>query len=118
MTGTAKTFSNFVGRFAGVLVIAFLAACAPKGLPKQSNTAQLDLTPTAFADLPFWTRDRHAGALSAFIRSCPSLLANTDSHIGGHRIKVGDWVPICQAANKLTMGDAQAAQKFFENWRG
>jgi len=116
MIGTAKTVSKFFGRFVGVLVLAFIAACAPKGLPKKSDSAQLNLTPAAFADLPFWTRDRHVEALSAFIRSCPSLLANTDSHIGGHRIKAGDWVPICRAANKLITGDAQASQKFFEKW--
>lgn len=116
MTGMVKTVSIFFGRFAGVLVIAFLAACAQKGLPRHSNTAQLELTPTAFADLPFWTQDRHVEALGAFIRSCPSLLGDSDSHIGGHRIKAEDWVPICRAANQPTRGDAQAAQKFFENW--
>ena len=116
MTGMSKTFSNFFGRFAGVLVIVLLTACAPKGLEKQSNTVQLDLTPVAFADLPFWSRDRHVEALGAFIRSCPSLLGDTDSHIGGHRIKAEDWVLICRVANQLATGDAQAAQKFFENW--
>jgi membrane-bound lytic murein transglycosylase A len=116
MIGLATAVLKLIGRSAGVLSLALLASCAPKGMPKQSHTAQLHLTSAEFADLSFWTRDRHKDALSAFIRSCPSLLAGSYSHVGGHRIKAEDWVPICRATNQSTNGDEQAVQKFFEKW--
>ncbi len=116
MIGTAKTVSNNIGRFAGVLTLALLAACAPKSPPNISNTAQLHLAPAAFADLPFWTRDTHADTLGAFIRSCPNLLVGANSRVGGHEIKKSHWVPICRAADYVPLGDGLLAQKFFENW--
>ena len=116
MIGLAKAVSKLIGRAAGVLALALLVGCAPKGLPRQSDTGQLNLTSTAFAELLFWTRDRHSGALGAFIHSCPSLLAGSDSHVGSYQIKVEDWAPICRATNDLNNDDEHAVQKFFEKW--
>jgi len=116
MIGTAKTVSTHIGRIAGVLTLALLVACAPKYLSKESDTAQLNLAPAAFADLPFWTRDRHVDALGAFIRSCSNLSVGVDSRVGGRQLNKGHWAPICRAANQLPSGDGSSARKFFETW--
>jgi membrane-bound lytic murein transglycosylase A len=116
MISLVKAVSKLIGWSAGVLALAFLAACAPKELSKQSHTGRLNLTTAVFADLLFWTQDRHIEALSAFSRSCPSLLVGSDRYVSGHRIKAADWAPICRATNQLINGDEQTAQKFFEKW--
>jgi membrane-bound lytic murein transglycosylase A len=116
MMALAKAASRRIGLSAGILAFALLAGCAPRELPKQPHSDQLSLISAKFSDLSFWTRDRHMDALRAFIRSCSSLLGGSDSYVGGHRVTVEDWAPICRATNQSITGDKQAAQKFFEKW--
>jgi membrane-bound lytic murein transglycosylase A len=78
----------------------------------------LTLAPVGFADLPGWSRDDHAAALSTFLVSCKRLAPQpADRGMGGAGFAgtLGDWQPVCEQANAVPANDPAAARVFFES---
>ena len=76
----------------------------------------LSLVPLRFADLPGWSADAHATALTALRQSCPKLTRRDGSSPVGLSPQFGqvaDWQQICAAAYLVTPDD-RAARRFFE----
>lgn len=99
-----------------MLIAATMVACAPKGDVRDAPDSAVDLKPTAFDNLSFWSRDRQGAALAAFRRSCPALVSGGPVRTGGRVISQNDWRPVCTAADQIAAMDVLAARKFFETW--
>ena len=83
-------------KFAAAGFIFFISGCAavaPKEPPRS--------VAVSWAEVPGWTKDRHAEALPVFLRSCEKLS--------------GKWRPACDAAKKIPPTD-NAARLFFEEY--
>src|SRR3954471_6878102 len=76
------------------------------------------MVPISYNEIPGWTDDRQAEALTAFRRSCPKLTIAPDTKIvtdGGEKaIAPAEWKTICDAASAVSDKDARAARAFFE----
>jgi len=76
------------------------------------------MVPISYNEIPGWTDDRQAEALTAFRRSCPKLTAGPDTKIvtdGGEKtIAPAEWKTICDAASGVGDKDTRAARSFFE----
>lgn len=111
---------GWLGRTGLVLLLAAVAACAPRvRTPGPEQEARLALEPATFDDLPGWREDPMAPALAAFGRSCKRMSALPDeTALGGSGFAgtVGDWRTACAAAGKVPAGDDAAARSYFETW--
>ena len=93
-------------------MLASASACAPDE-EKAENPA---LKPVSFTDLPGWSGDRHAEALSALVRSCARPV-RYPTQAGGEAERFGraeDWRSVCREATGIAAGDHDAARAFFE----
>ena len=93
-------------------MLASASACAPDE-EKAENPA---LKPVSFTDLPGWSGDRHAEALSALVRSCARPV-RYPTQAGGEAERFGraeDWRSVCREAAGIAAGDHAAARAFFE----
>lgn len=108
-----------------VAIGLFLASCAVSPVAsepgKVADTAQISLAPGNFAQLPGWSNDDSAAALSAFVKSCdrlgkhgPDSAPLDASATGANFGKIRDWRPLCHQAMTLRAGDDAAARRFFE----
>ena len=102
--------------WAGLFV---LTACA--GEPRR----HLDLVDGAilkaadFSELEGWSGDEQGLALAAFRRSCTRLRGQSDERpVGpsGLAGTVGQWRPVCSAANRVPAESDTAARRFFTTW--
>ena len=100
--------------------------------PDDFGPAQFDYRPVAFADLPGWPGGDLAPTLSAFLKSCDSLLKRADDAAAnslenlsaayrktGLSGKIGDWRAPCERAKELAAPDQdsgflQSPRMFFE----
>src|SRR5580658_9215240 len=99
----------------GALAVALLlGSCAPP-LPDRPTLAA-----SRFADLPGWSEDGLADAMTALRRSCAPLLAakpEPATPLGnGNAGTAGDWLEPCAAANAVDSGDRAALHAYFETW--
>jgi membrane-bound lytic murein transglycosylase A len=108
-----------------VAIGLFLASCAVSPVAsepgKVAETAQISLAPGNFTQLPGWSNDNIAQALSAFVKSCDRLAKQAPdsapldaSATGANFGKMRDWRPLCHQAMTLRAGDDAAARRFFE----
>jgi membrane-bound lytic murein transglycosylase A len=105
---------------AALPLVILLAACSTAPKPAVSPTAPpavnlpsaaLRLTRASFADLPDWNAAHFDTTLASFKRGCAQLEKKTPTATmggAGYAGTVGDWLPLCDAAN----GEARA---FFES---
>ena len=103
--------------WAAGLLLGLLAGCVQ--VPGQQ--APMDLQPVAFGDLPGWSSDRPAAALTAFVASCDRIqYFPPDQSLGGSGEaatlggKAGQWGPACAAAKDVAPADDAAARGFFQ----
>ena len=102
----------------GALLAAagLLSACA--GTSGSAVDNKVRMVPISYNEIPGWTDDRQAEALTAFRRSCPKLTAGPDTKIvtdGGEKtIAPAEWKTICDAASGVGDKDTRAARSFFE----
>jgi membrane-bound lytic murein transglycosylase A len=93
-----------------------LSACA--GTSGSAVDNKVRMVPISYNEIPGWTDDRQAEALTAFRRSCPKLTTAPDTKIvtdGGEKtIAPAEWKTICDAASAVSDKDARAARAFFE----
>jgi membrane-bound lytic murein transglycosylase A len=104
-------------RIPGILFLFILLSVAIASwfvLPhKESKASKLELTPVSLTGLPGWPAFDKRAALSAFQRSCGTILrAQATSELGGYAGRAEDWFGVCRAALATSEG---AAQKFFED---
>jgi membrane-bound lytic murein transglycosylase A len=74
------------------------------------------LQPADFSDLPGWTTDTHADALTALERSCGRLQTMPENRTLGAGERTGtvaEWRALCAAA---ASAEQDAARHFFETW--
>ena len=108
-------------RHAALLLAVLLAACStpsPKPAVPPSGPAiaavsanAVRLTRAAFSDLPDWKTARFDAALAAFRRGCAPLKKKDPAAAmggAGYAGKVGDWLPLCDAASNAIGGDVRA----------
>ncbi|MFN3230659.1 MAG: murein transglycosylase A [Alphaproteobacteria bacterium] len=99
----------------GAVAIAyFLLARTP---PEKDDTGVFAAKPVTYDALDGWAGDYHALALQTFLTSCARLDPQpVDRSMGGAGFAgaIGDWVPLCRAADKLPKDDHGAARAFFE----
>jgi membrane-bound lytic murein transglycosylase A len=97
-----------------VALVLLLAAC---GSPPPDR---LTLEASRFADLPGWSEDDLGDAMTAFRRSCATLLAakpDPAAPLGnGNAGKAADWLEPCAAAGSVEIGDRAALRNYFESW--
>jgi membrane-bound lytic murein transglycosylase A len=105
--------------FGGAALLAaasLLSACATGTTSDPASNVAME--PTSFKDIPGWADDRQADALAAFRRSCPKLVAGSDTRIstdGGVKVvAVAEWKTICDSAGAVKEGDNIGAKHFFE----
>ena len=102
----------------GALLAAagLLSACA--GTSGSAVDNKVRMVPISYNEIPGWTDDRQAEALTAFRRSCPKLTAGPETRIvtdGGEKvIAPAEWKTICDAASGIGDKDTRAARGFFE----
>ncbi len=94
------------------LMLAAASGCAPD----EDQAENPILKPVFFADLPGWTGDRHAEALSALLRSCTKPIRYPTQAKGGTERfgRAEDWRSVCREAAGIPVGDDAAARTFFE----
>jgi len=100
-------------RLASLVLLALLAACAPKPPAPEG----LSLQPTDFASLPGWADDRQDAALPALALSCRRLLTQPAARAVGPKGLAGtvaDWQPVCAALAAVPANDTAAARQFLE----
>jgi membrane-bound lytic murein transglycosylase A len=106
----------WAGRVAALAIIALLAVA----LERDSGPARFKLSPVAFAQLSGWAGDRVSAAVPALLKSCSRFLTRPDGAALDPAVKdadfgrVGDWRPLCTAAEALPAGDEAASRRFFE----
>jgi len=96
-------------RLASLVLLALLAACAPKPPAPEG----LSLQPTDFASLPGWADDRQDAALPALALSCRRLLTQPAARAVGPKGLAGtvaDWQPVCAALAAVPANDTAAAR--------
>jgi membrane-bound lytic murein transglycosylase A len=115
--------SGLTWRSAGSLLLLAgglsLSACAAPEKPAPPPEPVLELMPTSFDQLGGWQQDDPAGALDAFRRSCGALGNRSfDEPVGPLEAAgtVGDWLAICDAAQRWPITGGAEARAFFEDW--
>jgi membrane-bound lytic murein transglycosylase A len=97
-----------------VALVLLLAGCGPP------PPDRLTLRATRFTDLPGWSEDDLADAMTAFRRSCATLLAakpDPAAPLGSSTAgTAGDWLAPCTAANAVELTDQAALHSYFETW--
>jgi peptidoglycan lytic transglycosylase A len=89
-------------------------------LGRDSGPARFALAPVGFDHLSGWADDGLSAAVTVFLKSCARFLAQPDAAPLAITTKsadfgrIGEWRPLCVAAQALTLGDDAAARKFFE----
>lgn len=113
-------------RFTLIVTLLALGACGPAPkpparieVPAVEKPAQVQLRQWSFAALAGWAQDRHGEALTAFQKSCTSILRRpADRSLGGNKAvpggRVGDWQAVCADALTLKNTDDARARNFFE----
>ena len=92
---------------------------APEEPEETEVSDQPVLTPVALASLPGWVEDDKRGAFEAFLISCGTLLNQPADRIFRPAGTVGDWHPVCRAAEELAkdgVPEGYIIRAFFENW--
>ena len=113
MTGRARGVLTFFSLGAMLL----LAACADGRYAAIGDDG--GPVPPDYRDLKGWSRDNHAEAIPALMRTCQYLRSLGPEHAVGANGKAGrvsDWQPACAAAKKLHAGDGLEARHYFEHW--
>lgn len=88
-------------------------------LMRAARPPRLSLATAQFEDLAGWQSDDAAAALPAFLRSCGKFLKRPDNASidpRPHRTDfglVGEWRPVCKAAETLPARNPAAARAFF-----
>ena len=75
-----------------------------------------DLKPLDFKDLPQWSSADVVKSMEAFQHSCQVWKTMSPNAFVGSRmvnLKVKDWLPICQAAEKINHPQQEQAKLFF-----
>ncbi|MGB0670213.1 MAG: murein transglycosylase A [Rhodospirillales bacterium] len=109
MAGTVSRLPS--GRLATVLLVALLAACAPR----PPAEPELGLRQTLFTDLAGWAEADGRAALAAFARSCVALAKKSpDAEIGPQGLKAAAWQKVCAALPVTNPVTAAEAKGFFE----
>jgi membrane-bound lytic murein transglycosylase A len=89
-------------------------------LGRDSGPARFTLAPVGFDHLSGWVDDRLSAAIGVFLKSCARFLTQPDTAPLAIATKsadfgrIGDWRPLCVAAQALAPGDDAAARRFFE----
>ena len=103
-----------------LLVLALIAGALAFYLLRPKPAPLLTLVPARYEELLGWRDDSVAAAIPAFLKSCVALAARSDIAAFDARPKnadfgtVGEWRPLCAAAEQLPAGDDTAARQFFE----
>ena len=81
-----------------LLLIIFLVSCS------KDETADIELVPTRFEDLPAWKLDAHGEVKDAFLRSCETLKKHQNPFLGNAEIKIDTvaFLKICQKAKNVS----------------
>jgi membrane-bound lytic murein transglycosylase A len=105
-------------RISAWVLLALLAA----GLARDRGPARFSLSAVGFGQFQGWADDRLLTAIAAFLKSCAHFQRLPDSSpLDIHTMsadfgRVGDWRASCEAAANLSVGDAAAAHRFFEQF--
>lgn len=101
------------------LVAIALAGCVQTPTPRPSSPG-IDITGGAsLCQLPGWGDDSHAQVIPALRRSCQVIRARPPASLAQRADRAGrveDWVNLCQALERLSDGNDQAARVFLERW--
>jgi membrane-bound lytic murein transglycosylase A len=95
----------------GILAIA---------LTHDSGPRRFSLDPVGFDGLSGWMQDHISAAVPVFLKSCARFSTRADAApldaaaMSLDFGRVGDWRPLCEAAEALPAGDDAAARQFFE----
>lgn len=101
-------YSQPIGPGLGLLLIAgLLSGCVSWFAPPPGIGREV-----AFADLPGWTRGKHAAAWPALLNNCDKLVSPAAS--GSVRSADPAWVGLCRDARSLVAPDDAQARAFFE----
>jgi membrane-bound lytic murein transglycosylase A len=79
----------------------------------------MTVSPSTYAQLPYWEQDDHSKALLAFKNSCVEILqrdANTIFNPSLQHRTTRQWQRVCQAAMKIHQPTSNNARQFFESW--
>jgi peptidoglycan lytic transglycosylase A len=102
---------------AGDAGIASTNPCPPSDEPSAPPNDTLTLAKAEWKDLPGWADDKHAAAVTSFLRSCEVIAKQKDDDpmgYDGHGGLTKQWRGACAAAKKLKDGDDKAAKAMFE----
>lgn len=95
-------------------LLLLLAGCGPP------PPDRLTLHAAEFSDLAGWPEDDLADAMTAFRRSCATLLAAKPDPAtpfgAGNAGTAGDWLEPCAAATAVERGDRAGLHSYFETW--
>jgi membrane-bound lytic murein transglycosylase A len=89
-------------------------------LGRDSGPVRFTLRPVAFDRLAGWVDDSVSAAIPVFLKSCGRFLSRADTAaldakaMGADFGRVGEWRPLCEAAQALPPGNDAAARQFFE----
>ncbi|MEI8395776.1 MAG: MltA domain-containing protein [Rhodospirillaceae bacterium] len=73
--------------------------------------------PPDYKVLTGWSRDNHAEAVPALLRTCKYFQALGGRELtNGRAGRASDWQPACTAAKQLPSGNGIAARHYFETW--
>ena len=124
----SRPVTRGLSRVMGFALVLMLGACSSESVNRAyappappytpPGSATLSLIPVRYEDLPGWSADGHADALSTLLRSCPKLSrrdTGTPVGISPQFGRVADWQQICATAY-LTRRDDRSARRFFEEW--
>jgi peptidoglycan lytic transglycosylase A len=86
----------------------------------RDSLVRFTIIPVSFDRLAGWTDDRVSASVPVFLKSCAQFLSRGDAApldataMSADFGRVGEWRPLCEAAEVLPPGDDAAARKFFE----
>lgn len=107
---------------AGAAVAQTKSPVVATGIAKPSSAvpqSQPKYLPMPFADLPGWLKDDHAAAMTAFLRSCPMVIAaNKAGNKGGATPTPPELLMVCSEAMRLGAEGVTEplARAFFEGY--
>ncbi|MEQ1612626.1 MAG: MltA domain-containing protein [Hyphomicrobiaceae bacterium] len=107
---------------AGTAMAQSKPPAAAAGIVKPSSAVsqpQPKFVPIGFAELPGWLQDDHAAAMSAFLQSCPIIIAATKAgNKGGATPTSPAMLMVCSEAMRLGAQGVTAplARAFFEGY--
>ena len=89
-------------------------------LTHDSGPRRFSLEPVGLDRVSGWMQDHISAAVPVFLKSCARFLTRADAApldpvaVSVDFGRVGDWRPLCEAAEALPFGDDAAAREFFE----